>query len=82
MGHQLDVCVLDREGNPAAGVPVTLVISGFLRCHQLESTTGRDGYAFFETTATYEQSSPVIIQVDGRQFGPYSITQERWTVRV
>jgi hypothetical protein len=82
VGHQLDVCVLDRDGNPIAGVPVTLVISGFLRHHQLESTTSGDGYAFFETAETYEQSSPVIIQIEGREFGPYSITQERWLVRV
>ena len=49
MGHELEVCVLDREGRPVAGVPVTLVIGGFLQHVQLEGATGRYGRAFFET---------------------------------
>jgi len=82
MGHQLEVCVLDRDGSPAAGVPVTLVIGGLLQHAQLEGVTGRYGCAFFETARTYEHSSPVLINVDGQRFGPYSIDQGRWTVRV
>lgn len=49
MGHQLDVQVLDEDGDPVAGVRVRVDIAGLWSGGTLEERTGEDGHASFET---------------------------------
>jgi hypothetical protein len=67
------VRVLDRDGEPLAGVQVEILIHGFLKGGHLSQYTDSDGYASFEREADYEDSSELTIYVRGQSFGKYVI---------
>lgn len=82
MGHQLDVYVVDDDGDPVDGVQVTIVINGFWKGGSLEEFTDADGHAEFETADDYDDWRKLRIKVRGQSFGPYSIDGGAYTVQL
>lgn len=82
MGHNLDVQVLDSDGDPVKGVKVKVVIDGIWSGGILEEFADSDGHAEFETADDYEGSRKLKIFVRGQSFGPYSISGGTYAVQL
>jgi hypothetical protein len=82
MSHNLDVQVLDNEGDPVSGRKVTIFIDGILTGGSLESFTDDDGHAEFETAGDYPDYRELNIYVRGESFGPYQIGGGSYTVQL
>ena len=82
MGHQLDVYVLDSDGDPVAGTLVEIDIAGIWKGGTLEEYTDDEGHAEFDTAADYEPSRELHIKVRGERFGPYEIEGGAYTVQL
>ncbi|MEX2650528.1 MAG: hypothetical protein WD673_16100 [Alphaproteobacteria bacterium] len=81
MSHNLDVYVLDSDGNPISeGARVKIIIDGTFSGGALEEFTDDEGHASFETADDYEGSRQLNIYVRGQSFGPYYISGGSYTV--
>ena len=82
MSHQLDVQVLDEDGDPVVGARVKIDIAGLWSGGTLEERTDEDGHASFETAGDYESYRKLRIHVRGQSFGPYDIDEGAFTVQL
>jgi len=82
MSMELDVYVVDSDGDPIANARVTIFITGILKGGDVSEYTDDDGHAHIETTNDYEDSREVYIHVRDDVFGPYAIGQGSFTVEV
>jgi hypothetical protein len=82
MGNQVDVQVLDNDGDPMSGVKVTIAIGGWMSGGTIEEYTDDDGRAEFETSQDYESHRDFWIHVRGQTFGPYHIWGGAFTVQL
>lgn len=82
MGHNLDVQVLDSEGEPVSGTEVEVFIVGIWKGGSLYEYTDDDGHAEFETAADYEDTRELYITAHGQRFGPYEISGGSYTVQL
>lgn len=82
MSQCLDVFVCDERGAPVADTQVTIVINGIFSGGSLESRTGVNGHAQFETAGDYDGTRELRIYVNGQDFGPYFLIVGRYTVQV
>lgn len=82
MSHNLDVYVLDSDGDPVSGAEVEVLIEGIWKGGSLTEYTDSDGHAEFETAADYEDSRELTIYVRGQSFGPYYISGGAYTVTI
>ena len=56
MGHQLNVYVLDSDGDPVAGTEARIYIDGTWKGGTLDAHTDNDGHPKIETAADHEDS--------------------------
>lgn len=82
MSHNLDVYVLNSDGEPIEGCLVKIVIDGIWKGGSLEEYTDDEGHAEFETADDYEDSRELNIYVRGQSFGPYTIDGGAYTVEL
>lgn len=82
MSMELNVYVVDSDGDPVANTQVTVFITGLLKGGDVSEHTDDDGHALIETTNDYEDSREIYIHVRGDVFGPYEIGQGAFTVQV
>lgn len=82
MGHQLNVYVLDSDGDPVAGTEARIYIDGIWKGGTLDAHTDNDGHPKIETAADHEDSREPSSRVHRQSFGPYRIGGEPKTVQL
>jgi len=82
MSHNLDVYVVDRDGDPVTGTRVEIIIDGFWKGGSIKEFTDDEGHAEFETADDYEDYRKLKIFVRGQSFGPFKIGGGAYTVEL